>query len=84
MVRGADLTESTALQRFLGPYLDAPNVADAVYVHHALVAGPDGSKLSKSQLDRGAPLPRTAIERQRIVDLATAIGAAVGVTAPSA
>lgn len=80
IVRGADLLESTALQCYLAPHLDAPGVADAVYVHHALVTGPDGSKLSKSQVERGAPLPRTAAERDRIHGIAADLGAPVGIS----
>ena len=82
IVRGVDLRESTALQRFLAPFLAASDIAEATYVHHALVTGPDGQKLSKSQLERGAPLPHTEAERERIHDLATAIGAGVGITPP--
>ena len=82
IVRGADLLVSTALQRFLAPFLDAPGVAQAVYIHHALVAGPDGAKLSKSQVDRGAPLPRTAAERDRIRRIAADLGAPAGITEP--
>lgn len=82
IVRGRDLLEATALQRHLAPFLDAPGVASAVYVHHDLVTDAAGNKLSKSQLDRGAPLARTAAERERIADLARRLGAPVGITPP--
>jgi glutamyl-tRNA synthetase len=52
IVRGVDLLESSALHVWLARYLDAPNVAEANYVHHALITDAAGAKLSKSQ---GAP-----------------------------
>jgi len=48
IVRGADLLESSALHSWLAAYLDAPNVAEANYVHHELLLDDSGSKLSKS------------------------------------
>lgn len=82
IVRGLDLLESTALQCHLAPLLDAPGVAQAVYVHHPLLTGADGAKLSKSQVERGAPLPRTNAERDRIRRIARELGAPVGITEP--
>lgn len=49
IVRGVDLLESSALHAWLAPYLNAPNVAEANFVHHALIADEAGLKLSKSQ-----------------------------------
>lgn len=50
VVRGQDLFHATALHRLLQSLLGlpAPN-----YRHHALVTGPDGRKLSKSNQDTG-------------------------------
>lgn len=79
IVRGVDLRESTALQRFLAPYLGAPDIAEATYLHHGLVTGPDGAKLSKSQQGRGTPLPHTEDERARITARAVELGASIGI-----
>lgn len=80
IVRGEDLRESTALQVHLAPFLGAPAIAAAVYLHHGLVTGPDGAKLSKSQLGSGAPLPRTDAHRAHIERVATELGAPLGIT----
>lgn len=57
IVRGADLLPSTAAQLFLVTQLPATaDFAQTKFVHHALLPGPGGQKLSKSQqqpLDRG-------------------------------
>ncbi len=56
IVRGEDLLTSSAFQVWLAPHLDAAGVAQATYIHLPLVLGPDGTKLSKSQLgDRARP-----------------------------
>lgn len=49
IVRGEDLLESSALHAWLARFLDAENVAQANYVHHALITDEAGEKLSKSQ-----------------------------------
>lgn len=48
VVRGADLWHSTVAQHYLAASLSQPSFAKVVFHHHALLAGPDGSKLSKS------------------------------------
>ena len=50
IVRGIDLLESTAAQIFLAASVDAPNVAEATYVHHELITDEWGGKLSKSTM----------------------------------
>jgi len=50
VVRGHDLFHATAVQRLLQQLLGLPA---PVYFHHALVEGPDGRKLSKSERDTG-------------------------------
>ncbi len=70
IVRGSDLRESSELQRRLAPYFGADNVTSAVFLHHDLVLGTDGSKLSKSQLATG-PLIRDAKTRVRLHLLAS-------------
>lgn len=51
IVRGVDLFQSSAAQRFLAPYLKADAFARATFVHHDLLLRPDGSKFSKSDAD---------------------------------
>lgn len=77
IVRGADLLESSALHRWLSGYLNAPNVAQANYVHHALVTGADGAKVSKSRLGAG-PLERTDLERSLVIERAAKLAAELG------
>lgn len=50
IVRGRDLLASSAAQVHLAQWMGAANVAEAVYVHHELVADATGAKLSKSTL----------------------------------
>ena len=50
VVRGADLFHATAVHRLLQLLLGLPAPR---YHHHALIAGPDGRKLSKSRGDSG-------------------------------
>ncbi len=78
VVRGRDLLESTAAQRFIAPALDASTFADAVFIHHGLLTGLGGEKLSKSQLAVG-PMERTNAGRSRIVEAARAAAAACGI-----
>ena len=49
IVRGVDLLDSSALHAWLAPHLNAVNVVEANFIHHALVTDAGGSKLSKSQ-----------------------------------
>ncbi|UOQ74058.1 glutamate--tRNA ligase family protein [Hymenobacter cellulosilyticus] len=57
IVRGVDLLPSTAAQRWLAGFTpDTSPFLQTRLVHHSLLPGPDGGKLSKSQqqpLDRG-------------------------------
>lgn len=48
IVRGSDLVESTAAQLFLADKVGCAEFAEARFVHHPLVAGIGGQKLSKS------------------------------------
>lgn len=75
VIRGADLLDSSALHRWLGRFV--PGATDIRFRHHALITGADGTKLSKSQ-GRHSPIPRTELERRRIVDLARSLGARLG------
>ena len=77
IVRGSDLLESSALHAWLAPYLDAPNVAQANYVHHGLITHDHGHKLSKSRLEAG-PLARTATERAEVFEIAERLAAELG------
>ncbi|MCB2379254.1 hypothetical protein LGH70_16770 [Hymenobacter sp. BT635] len=70
IVRGVDLLPSTAAQRWLAGYTAATRpFLQTRLVHHPLLPGPDGTKLSKSQqqpLERGimaeATSPRSVYE----------------------
>lgn len=57
VVRGQDLFHATAVHRLLQHLLDLPA---PTYRHHALIAGADGRKLSKSQGDTGIRTLREA------------------------
>ena len=57
VVRGRDLYFATALQRLLQDLLGLPA---PVYVHHDLILGEDGRKLSKSRQDTGLAALRAA------------------------
>ena len=48
IVRGEDLIDSTAAQRFLASQSSESTFLDAAFVHHPLVSDDDGDKLSKS------------------------------------
>ncbi|GAA4318787.1 glutamate--tRNA ligase family protein [Flaviaesturariibacter amylovorans] len=48
VVRGADLWDSTLAQLYLSRVLGLDAFSDCTFVHHGLVPGEDGSKLSKS------------------------------------
>lgn len=80
IVRGVDLLESTAAQLFLADALGLTDFAETTIVHHGLVSGPDGGKLSKSQTERGRPLPRSDDMRRLISDVADDLGAPLGIS----
>ncbi len=69
---------ASAAQVLLASGLDAATVAQAVYVHHTLVAEPEGVKLSKSQISTG-PMDLTAALRDEVRRIATVIGEACGI-----
>lgn len=48
IVRGADLTGSSGMQTYLADALGMSGFQRVVFLHHAVLAGPDGLKLSKS------------------------------------
>jgi glutamyl/glutaminyl-tRNA synthetase len=84
IVRGADLRSSTAAQLFLAPYLAASGLMSARIVHHGLLTGPDGRKLSKSQLAAPHPIERTPGQRQFVEAAATRLGEPHGIRRPCA
>ena len=51
IVRGADLWESTLAQMYLARVLDKDRFCESTFVHHELVKGRNGQKLSKSAGD---------------------------------
>mgnify|MGYP006277687667 CR=1 FL=1 len=71
VVRGRDLLASTAVQLFLAPFFRASQFQRAVFVHHDLITGQDGSKLSKSTLG-AAPLRHTDELRDRLIAMGAA------------
>lgn len=70
VVRGSDLAESTSIQRALSMMLPDSTFQAATVVHHGLVMGPSGEKLSKSAGSGAQPLPRNDAMRARIQMLA--------------
>jgi glutamyl/glutaminyl-tRNA synthetase len=77
VVRGDDLRETTRVQRALAPYLGAQGFVGATFVHHRLITGADGAKLSKSTL-LGGPLDRTPQVRALLDAMAAEVLAEVG------
>jgi glutamyl/glutaminyl-tRNA synthetase len=78
VVRGDDLRESTAIQRAMAPYVAADAFANAEFVHHPLLVGPDGAKLSKSTGDHG-PMTRDEASRRGIREHARAVAEHLGI-----
>ena len=81
VIRGADLIPSTAAQLLLADALGADSVRTATFLHHRLVTGDDGAKLSKSQLTAG-PLDLTDQTRMAITDQASRLSTDIGLAAP--
>ena len=78
VLRGADLVVSSAAHIYLARLIGASNVAEALYLHHSLVRGADGQKLSKSTLNGSTPtLDPHRIDKIRA--LATAVGEPLGI-----
>jgi glutamyl/glutaminyl-tRNA synthetase len=70
VVRGSDLAESTHIQRAVSALLPESTFHQAKVLHHGLVMGSSGKKLSKSAGSGAQPLPRTDAMRSRIQLLA--------------
>lgn len=81
ILRGEDLSVSTGAQLFLARHLPDPSFLDADIRHHPLLTGPDGAKLSKSQLGRRDALHRTDELLDRISAMADSLGRAMGLPA---
>jgi len=82
IVRGVDLLESSALQLHLAGLLPAPGFQQVDLRHHALLAAPDGHKLSKSAGAQAHPLDHTDALREQVLTWAQAIGTPIGVRRP--
>jgi glutamyl-tRNA synthetase len=82
IVRGVDLLESSALQLQLAGMLPAPSFSVIDLRHHALLAAPDGHKLSKSAGAQAHPLEHTDALREQVRSWARALGAPIGVGRP--
>jgi len=81
-VRGVDLLESSALQLLLAGMLPAPGFCAVDLRHHALLAAPDGHKLSKSAGAQAHPLEHTDALREQVRTWAQAIGTPIGISRP--
>ena len=66
ILRGADLRESTQLQRLLSARLPGSGFAGIEVRHHALLTDSSGAKFSKSAGAQASPLPRTDEVREEI------------------
>lgn len=82
IIRGLDLLESSALQLHLAGLLPAPGFRGADLLHHALLTGPDGAKISKSAGLRARPLDRTADLRAEVLGRAAILGEPLGINPP--
>jgi glutamyl/glutaminyl-tRNA synthetase len=67
---------------YLAPALSATKVHDGVFIHHELVRGEDGAKLSKSTLTTG-PLPESDALLREIHRRAIELGGQVGISPAS-
>ena len=74
IVRGVDLLESSALQLHLAAMLPAPGFRAVDLRHHALLAAPDGHKLSKSAGAQAHPLEHTDHLRAQVLHLGPRAG----------
>jgi len=77
VIRGVDLIPSTAAQLLLADALGADSVLTATFLHHGLVTGGDGRKLSKSQLASG-PLDLSEELREVVATHAARLGSDIG------
>lgn len=82
IVRGVDLLESSALQLHLAGMLPAPGFAAVDLRHHALLAAPDGHKLSKSAGAQAHPLEHTDHLLEQVHAWSQALGAPIGISRP--
>lgn len=80
VVRGADLTSASAAHIYLARLIGAENVEHAQYLHHALVKGVDGRKLSKSKSAESLPPALDARTIKRIHALAEAVAEPLAIT----
>lgn len=67
VVRGEDLRSATTVQRYMSSLLPDNTFADALVVHHPVICGADGVKLSKSAGSGSRPLDLTEELRAQVV-----------------
>ena len=82
ILRGEDLAPSSSLQVLLAPFFEATNVAQAHYLHHALILDERGQKLAKSAGAQGHPLIINREVVATLTQMAVEIGTHVGITPP--
>ncbi|MGV1005228.1 MAG: glutamate--tRNA ligase family protein [Candidatus Nanopelagicales bacterium] len=83
VVRGSDLMASTAAQLLIARALGAAEFARARFIHHDLVRGPGGVKLSKSRGASGLrDLAGLPTGRAQVLAAAATVARGVGITLP--
>lgn len=79
IVRGSDLRITSAANIYLAGLIGADNLQKAVYLHHDLVRGPDGHKLSKTSMNSPVPPALNARTIDRIRALARTVVEPLGI-----
>lgn len=82
IVRGADLRESTAVQQLLADALGLGGFGAATVLHHGLLTGPEGAKLSKSQVGHSTLLVRDEATLAAVREAAQRLGEPIGISPP--
>ena len=83
LVRGEDLLVSSAAQRYLAPLVGADAFAEAEFIHHPLIGGDKGAKLSKSEGAYALNQMRGSPEaRERVFETARRLAEPLGIAMP--
>ena len=73
IIRGDDLTDSTAAQLYLSRWMPGEGLRTSRIIHHALVRDRAGRKLAKSSGDGSQPMARTQAQHQTVTASAAAL-----------